>query len=115
MVFAPGAFHNAAWHGMVVVAAALRWTAAAAGSAVRGASSRFKRTAMNATSDHIYTSSNGDTWHLARDPQSGSAVVRHQANLSSGGKITKTDVDTFLRQAGSGPEFAALRRLLDQT
>jgi hypothetical protein len=65
--------------------------------------------------DHIYTSSNGDTWHLIRDPQSGSAVVRHQANLSSGGKVTETDVDTFLRQAGSGPEFAALRRLFDQT
>jgi hypothetical protein len=64
--------------------------------------------------DHIYTSSNGDTWHLIRDPQSGSEIVRHQANLSSGGKATDIDVATFLRQAGPGPEFAALRRLLDQ-
>jgi hypothetical protein len=100
---------------MVGAAAALDGAAVAAGSAVTGASSTVKRTAMNATSDHIYTSSNGDTWHLIRDPQSGSAVVRHQANLSSGGKVTETDVDTFLRQAGSGPEFAALRRLFDQT
>jgi hypothetical protein len=64
--------------------------------------------------DHIYTSSNGDTWHLIRDPQSGSEIVRHQANLSSGGKVTDIDVATFLRQAGSGPEFAALRHLLEQ-
>jgi hypothetical protein len=47
--------------------------------------------------DHIYTSSNGDTWHLIRDPQSGSEIVRHQANLSSGGKITDIDVTIFLR------------------
>jgi len=68
---------------------------------------------MSVTAEHIYTSSNGDSWHLIREPQSGRAVVRHEANLSSGGKITETDVATFLRQAGSGPEFAALRNLLE--
>jgi hypothetical protein len=28
----------------------------------------------------LYRSPNGDTWFLARDPETGSAFVRHQAN-----------------------------------
>ena len=74
----------------------------------------FGTNVMSTISEHIYTSSNGDTWHLLRDPQSGRMLVRHQANPASGGTVTDTEVDAFLRRAGSGPEFAALRRLLDQ-
>jgi hypothetical protein len=40
-------------------------------------------------------------------------VVRHEPNRSSGGQITETDVDEFLSVDGPGPEYAALRRLLE--
>ena len=60
----------------------------------------------------IYRSSNGDRWTLIRDADSGRLSVRHEANPSSGGRVTDTDADEFLSVAGSGPEFAALRRLL---
>ena len=42
--------------------------------------------------------------------------VRDQAgqepNMSSGGRMADTDVDEFLRNGASGPEYAALRRLI---
>ena len=41
------------------------------------------------------------------------ALVRHIPNPSSGGRISDTAVADFLRTDGPGPEFAALRRLLD--
>jgi hypothetical protein len=34
--------------------------------------------------------------------------------VTSGGRVTDTDVDDVLRVDGSGPEFAPLRRLLDR-
>jgi hypothetical protein len=61
----------------------------------------------------IYRSSNGDRWRLIRDSESGQALVRHEPNPSSGGRPTDTDVDEFLTVDGSGPEFAALRRILN--
>jgi hypothetical protein len=70
---------------------------------------------MSTAAQYIYVSANGDTWRLIRDQASGRAVVRHEANQAAGGTVTDTDVDMFLRRAGSGPEFAALRRLLDVT
>jgi hypothetical protein len=69
---------------------------------------------MTETTTSIYFSQNGDRWQLIRDDVSGRAVVRHQANQSSGGQRTDLGVDEFLSQAGSGPEYAALRRLLDE-
>jgi hypothetical protein len=68
---------------------------------------------MSTTVQNIYTSANGDTWRLIRDAASGQAIVRHEANQPAGGTVTDTDVDAFLHRAGAGPEFAALRRLLD--
>jgi hypothetical protein len=62
-----------------------------------------------------YRSSNGDRWTLIRDSTAGRLFVRHEANSSSGGQATDTDVDTFLSVAGSGQEFAALRRLLGKS
>ena len=61
----------------------------------------------------IYRSSNGDTWQLVRDVGSNSSMVRHTANLSSGGKVTDLSVEQFLAINCHGPEHAALRVLLD--
>jgi hypothetical protein len=69
---------------------------------------------MATTTLEIYRSQNGDRWQLIRDDVSGRAVVRHAANQSSGGHRTELDVQDFLSQAGSGPEYAALRRLLQK-
>jgi hypothetical protein len=65
--------------------------------------------------ENIYRSSNGDRWTLIRDTGSRRIFVRHEANQSSGGRVTDTDVDEFLSVAGSGPEYAALRRILDES
>lgn len=67
---------------------------------------------MARATEEVHRSSNGDRWLLIRDPASGRRLVRHEPNASSGGRITETDVDAFLRVDGSGPEYAALRRLL---
>jgi hypothetical protein len=69
---------------------------------------------MTEAVDDIYRSSNGDRWRLIRDSGSGRQFVRHEPNPSSGGLATDTDVDDFLSVDGTGPEFAALRRLLDR-
>ena len=59
----------------------------------------------------LYRSPNGDTWFLARDPETGSAFVRHQANAPSGGQVTDIDLGAFLSGPGS-PEHEALLRLI---
>jgi hypothetical protein len=69
---------------------------------------------MGLLTQHIYRSSNGDRWLLVTDTVSGRKFVRHEANQSSGGHLTDTDVDDFLEIGGSGPEFAALRNLIGQ-
>jgi hypothetical protein len=66
-----------------------------------------------ANSTDVYRSSNGDRWLLLTDTVSGRRVVRHEPNLASGGQITETPVEEFLSVDGPGPEFEALRRLLD--
>src|SRR6516162_5354785 len=40
----------------------------------------------------LYRSPNGDSWFLVRDPRTGSAFVRHQANAPSGGRVTDIDL-----------------------
>lgn len=52
---------------------------------------------------HINQSANGDRWSLVTDTASGRKVVRHEANQSSGGHVTDTEVDDFLAVGGSGP------------
>jgi hypothetical protein len=59
----------------------------------------------------LYRSPNGDTWFLARDPETGSAFVRHQANAPSGGQVTDIELGAFLSASGS-PEHEALLRLI---
>jgi len=70
---------------------------------------------MSLITQQVYRSANGDRWSLLTDTSSGRKFVRHQANPSSGGHVTDTDVEDFLAVDGSGPEFAALRSLLGQT
>lgn len=69
--------------------------------------------AMSLSIAEIYRSENGDRWQLIRDSGSGRVFVRHEANPSSGGHITDMDVDWFLSRGGTGPEYSALRRMLD--
>lgn len=67
---------------------------------------------MTGSITEIYRSSNGDRWQLVGTTDPASQYVRHIANPSSGGQTTDTTVADFLSIDGSGPEFAALRRLL---
>ena len=59
----------------------------------------------------LYYSSNGDRWHLARDPDAGRVFIRHQANLPSGGHVAEIEVGIFLSR-GNGPEQQELLRLI---
>src|SRR5438309_8156395 len=59
----------------------------------------------------LYRSPNGDTWFLARDPATGGAFVRHQANAASGGRMTDLEIDDFLSGRQS-PERDALLRVI---
>ena len=59
----------------------------------------------------LYRSPNGDSWFLVRDPETGSAFVRHQANAPSGGQMTDIELGAFLSASGS-PEHEALLRLI---
>ena len=66
---------------------------------------------QRADARQLYRSPNGDTWFLARDPATGSAFVRHQANAPSGGQVTDIELGGFLSASGS-PEHEALLRLI---
>ena len=68
---------------------------------------------MAISAQDFYRSSNGDRWQLICDTASGRSFVRHEPNLSSGGRTTDTDVEEFLNRTGSSPENLALRELLD--
>ena len=59
----------------------------------------------------LYASANGDVWFLIRDRQTRKVFVRHEANIHSGGRVTYTDVDAFLKLSGEPPEKQALVRL----
>src|SRR5438105_681451 len=66
---------------------------------------------QRAETRQLYRSPNGDSWFLARDPETGSAFVRHQANAPSGGQVTDIELGVFLRGRGS-PDPEALLRLI---
>jgi hypothetical protein len=59
----------------------------------------------------IYHSENGDRWLLSRD-DGGHTVVVHEANKSSGGKVTSIEIEDFLGKGKAGPEHQALARLI---
>jgi hypothetical protein len=60
----------------------------------------------------LYQSSNGDRWSLGQDTDTGRVFVRHEANLSSGGRTTELAIGDFLSQGGLGPEKQELLRLI---
>jgi hypothetical protein len=64
-----------------------------------------------AQSTKLYTSPNGDTWFLGRDPATGFAFVRHEANNPSGGQLTDIEIGAFL-SGPRHPEHEALLRLI---
>ena len=64
--------------------------------------------------EDFYRSSNGDRWQLICDTASGRSFVRHEPNLSSGGRTTDADVEEFLNRTGASPQNLALRALLDK-
>jgi hypothetical protein len=49
------------------------------------------------------------------DTETGHRIVRHEPNLSSGGRVTETPVEEWLDRTGAGPENAALRSLLERS
>jgi hypothetical protein len=69
---------------------------------------------MAITPEDFYRSSKGDRWQLIRDTASGRAFVRHEPNLSCGGRTTDTDVEEFFNRTGTNPQNLALRTLLDK-
>jgi hypothetical protein len=68
---------------------------------------------MSMKSQDVYRSSNGDRWQLLHDSSTQQTLVRHVPNASSGGTATEMPADDFLRIDGQGPEFDAVRRVLN--
>ena len=67
---------------------------------------------MSLDTRELYRSPNGDRWSLARDPASGRMSVRHEPNVSSGGRASDIEVGDFLVRGGHGPEHQELLRLI---
>jgi hypothetical protein len=64
----------------------------------------------NIRTKELYSSPNGDRWHLCRDG-SGCLFIAHQANLPSGGQISRIELAEFLSR-GYGPEQQSLLQLI---
>jgi len=64
--------------------------------------------------DDFYRSSNGDRWRLVRETDTGQRAVRHEPNLSSGGRVTDYPVEEWLDRTGTSPENQALRVLMEK-
>jgi hypothetical protein len=65
---------------------------------------------MNTESRELYSSPNGDRWHLCKDA-SGRVFVLHQANIPSGGQTSRIELGDFLTR-GYGPEQQALVQMI---
>lgn len=63
----------------------------------------------------LYRSDNGDAWFLTRYSGSNAQAVMHRPNPQSGGRVSYTKVDEFLKQGGNGPEHQALRQKIEAT
>jgi hypothetical protein len=64
----------------------------------------------NLATKELYSSPNGDRWHLCRDA-SGYVFVLHQPNIPSGGRISRIDLSDFLARGG-GPEQQSLLQMI---
>jgi hypothetical protein len=58
----------------------------------------------------LYSSPNGDCWHLCKDA-SDRVFVLHRANIPSGGHTSQIELGDFLAR-GYGPEQQALIRMI---
>jgi hypothetical protein len=67
---------------------------------------------MPVESRELYSSPNGDRWHLVREPRSGRVFIKHEPNAASGGDISLIEVGEFLVQKNHGPQHAELLRLI---
>ena len=65
--------------------------------------------APSASNRELYVSANGDRWKLVND--AGRLFVRHEPNVSSGGKASDIEFREFLAR-GNGPEQQALLQVL---
>jgi hypothetical protein len=74
---------------------------------------QVEQKAVPAATEFIHESSNGDAWYLTPDPVTGTRVVMHRANVSSGGHVSYVGIDKFLADGANGPEHQALRRLME--
>jgi len=61
----------------------------------------------------LYESSSGDAWFLTRDLASNAPTVMHKPNRQSGGQVSYSTIDKFLREGASGPEHQALKHLME--
>src|SRR6266481_9656289 len=61
-------------------------------------------------SRELYSSPNGDRWHLCKDA-SGRVFVLHQANIPSGGQTSRIELGDFLTR-GYSPEQQALVQMI---
>jgi hypothetical protein len=78
---------------------------------MRAALIRASRPIMNnLATKELYSSPNGDRWHLCRDA-SGYVVVMHQPNIPSGGRICRIELSDFLARRHS-PEQQALLHMI---
>lgn len=64
-------------------------------------------------SSQVLHQQKGDEWWLCRE-EGGRVLVLHEANLSSGIKITKMEIAEFLDTTGTGPQHQALLRLIGE-
>ena len=60
----------------------------------------------------LYSSANGDQWYLVRDTEAGRVFIKHEPNVSSGGRTSNIEIGEFLVRGGSGPEHQELLRLI---
>jgi hypothetical protein len=67
---------------------------------------------MSDTEIAFYRSSNGDQWHVVRQPEVERTLIRHQPNRASGGRPSIVELSEFLSE-GHGPQHEALLRLLN--
>ena len=67
---------------------------------------------MSLEARELYRSANGDRWSLVRDAASERVFVRHEPNVSSGGRASDIEVGDFLARGDRGPEHQALLRLI---
>jgi hypothetical protein len=56
------------------------------------------------TTTTFYSGSNGDRWLMLRHGDTGRYVVRHEPNMSSGGKATDVDEPEFLSRNSATPQ-----------